>query len=156
MSGINGVPPGSKPIEVQQTGEQPAPAKTETSVTKEAAKDTFETPKEKNAFDNFASGPTSADKLPPGEARTAKGIAYQKMLEDQKQGPGQARTAKGQAYLKMKESQEHAPGEARTAKGHAYQKMMQAEAANILREHAAEKTQPGDAPRTKKFSGVSN
>lgn len=126
MPGVNGVQSGSKTLEVQNNQESSAPAKTENSTPK-AAVDTFE----------------------PGQARTAKGEAYLKLLERQKEEPGQARTAKGEAYLKWKEAQSE-PGHARTAKGEAYLKMMKAEAAEILRD--ASTVQPGDAPRVKKQS----
>ncbi|HSE42589.1 MAG TPA: hypothetical protein VLH08_17610, partial [Acidobacteriota bacterium] len=81
MPGINGVQPGSKPIETQKSEETSAPVKTENSPARETAKDQFETPKQANSFDNFASGPTVGSKLPPGEAMTAKGLAYLKMKE---------------------------------------------------------------------------
>jgi hypothetical protein len=125
MPGVNGVQGTPKTIEVQEKSE--APVKTENSAPK-AAVDTFE----------------------PGQARTAKGEAYLKLLERQKEEPGEARTAKGAAYLKWKEAQTE-PGHARTAKGEAYLKMMKAEATEILRETSA--VQPGDAPRVKKQSG---
>jgi hypothetical protein len=147
MSGINGVQPGSKPIEVQKSEEPATPAKTE-SAPKEEIKDTFENRNANNTFDNFASGPTNASKLPPGEAMTAKGLAYLKMKEAEKLATGEARTAKGAAYLKWKEAHGE-PGEARTAKGQAYQKMMQQEEAK-----ASQQLQPGEAPRTKKQSGI--
>jgi hypothetical protein len=89
----------------------------------------------------------TVDTFEPGQARTAKGEAYLKLLEREKNEPGEARTAKGAAYLKWKEQHKEidAPGTARTAKGEAYLKLMQAEAAAI-------QNQPGDAPRTKKQS----
>lgn len=123
MPGINGVQTGSKTLEVQNNQESTAPAKAELS-TPNSTVDTFE----------------------PGQARTAKGEAYLKLLEREKNEPGEARTAKGAAYLKWKEQQEsNEPGTARTAKGEAYLKMMKAEAAAI-------QNQPGDAPRAKKQS----
>jgi hypothetical protein len=146
MSGINGVQPGSRAIEIQKSEEPATPAKTE-AAPKDEAKDIFENRNANNTFDNFASGPTNASKL-PGEALTAKGLAYLKMKETQKLGAGEARTAKGAAYLKWKEAQGE-PGEARTAKGQAFQKMMQQEEAK-----ASQQLQPGEAPRTKKHSGI--
>mgnify|MGYP003577373886 CR=1 FL=1 len=98
MPGVNGVQ-GSKTLEVQNNQESTAPAQAE-----------YSTPKTVDTFE-----------------------------------PGQARTAKGEAYLKLLEREKNAPGEARTAKGEAYLKMMQAEAAAI-------QNQPGDAPRAKKQS----
>ena len=152
MPGINGVQPGSKPIETQNSEEVATPAKTENSAARETSKDQFETPKEPSALDNFASGPTGASKLPPGEARTAKGEAYLKWKENQTLAPGEARTAKGQAYVKWKETHNEETGKALSAKGQAYQKMMQNEANEILRQQAADKLQPGEAPRAKKQS----
>lgn len=122
MPGVNGVQ-GSKTLEVQNNQESTAPAQAE-----------YSTPKTVDTFE-------------PGQARTAKGEAYLKLLEREKNAPGEARTAKGEAYLKWKEHQQemNEPGKARTAKGEAYLKMMQAEAAAI-------QNQPGDAPRAKKQS----
>jgi hypothetical protein len=121
MPGVNGVQTGSKTLEVQNNQESTAPAQAE-----------YSTPKTVDTFE-------------PGQARTAKGEAYLKLLEREKNEPGEARTAKGAAYLKWKET--HAePGHARTAKGEAYLKMMKAEADMI-------QNQPGDAPRVKKQSG---
>lgn len=119
MPRINGAQGAPKTVDVQENSE--TVVNTENSTPK-AAVDTFE----------------------PGQARTAKGEAYLKLLERQKLEPGEARTAKGEAYLKWKEAQSE-PGHARTAKGEAYLKMMKAEAAAI-------QNQPGDAPRTKKQS----
>ena len=152
MPRINGVQPGAKPIETEKTEESAAPAKAESSAVKEAGKDQFEAPKQANVFDNFASGPAAASKLPPGEAMTAKGKAYLKWKEHQSHAPGEARTAKGEAYVKWKETHNEETGKALTAKGHAYQKMMKDEANEILRQQGAEKPQPGEAPRAKKQS----
>jgi hypothetical protein len=90
----------------------------------------------------------AVDTFEPGQARTAKGEAYLKLMERQKLEPGEARTAKGAAYLKWKEHHQETdePGKARTAKGEAYLKMIKAEADAI-------QNQPGDAPRVKKHSG---
>jgi hypothetical protein len=119
MPGINGVQSAPKNMDVQENSE--APAKTE-----------------------FSKATGTIDTFEPGQARTAKGEAYLKLLEREKNVPGQARTAKGEAYLKWKEAQSE-PGHARTAKGEAYLKLMKAEADAIQQ-------QPGDAPRAKKQS----
>jgi hypothetical protein len=119
MPGVNGVQGAPKTIEVQDQSE--VPAKTE-----------------------FSKATGTIDTFEPGQARTAKGEAYLKLLEREKNDPGHARTAKGEAYLKWKEAQSE-PGQARTAKGEAYLKMMKAEADTIQQ-------QPGDAPRAKKQS----
>jgi hypothetical protein len=126
MPRINGVQTGSTTLEVQNNQESTASARTENSTPKGTV-DTFE----------------------PGQARTAKGEAYLKLMERAKESPGEARTAKGAAYLKWKEHHKETdePGKARSAKGEAYLKMMKAEATAI-------QNQPGDAPRTKKHSGV--
>jgi hypothetical protein len=113
------------------------------------------TPKTVDVLENSETGVKTENSTPkgtvdtfePGQARTAKGEAYLKLMERAKESPGEARTAKGAAYLKWKEHHQETdePGKARTAKGEAYLKMMKAEAATI-------QNQPGDAPRTKKQS----
>jgi hypothetical protein len=120
MPGINGVQSAPKTADVQEQSQ--APAKSE-----------------------FSRATGTIDTFEPGQARSAKGEAYLKLLEREKNQPGEARTAKGEAYLKWKEAQSE-PGHARTAKGEAYLKMMKAEADAIQQ-------QPGDAPRVKKHSG---